>query len=181
MAAARVAWRRAAGCAAVCALAAVVALELAARGAPEEEPAALAGGAWPPRVVAGSMLAGWGSRLPGVSRLARAHVHEFGTHKFHDGDGLWQSEHDRRGPWFYEVTPADRAKLREVNIDANPLDALPLREMAEAIDDPFDDEQPQSNYFEGDNLVADADQEVPVDVEDDGQPAEVELEPAPDA
>jgi hypothetical protein len=41
------------------------------------------------------------------------------------------------------VTPADRAKLREVNIDANPLDALPLREMAEAIDDPFDDEQPQ--------------------------------------
>ena len=90
MAAARVAWRRAAGCAAVCALAAVVALELAARGAPEEEPAALAG-AWPPRVVAGSMLAGWGSRLPGVSRLARAHVHEFGTHKFHDGDGLWQS------------------------------------------------------------------------------------------
>ena len=39
----------------------------------------------------------------------------------------------------------------------------------------------QSNYFEGDNLVADADQEVPVDVEDDGQPAEVELEPAPDA
>jgi len=91
MAAARVAWLRAAGCAAVCALAAVVALELAARGAPEEEPAALAGGAWPPRVVAGSMLAGWGSRLPGVSRLARAHVHEFGTHKFHDGDGLWQS------------------------------------------------------------------------------------------
>ena len=29
--------------------------------------------------------------------------------------------------------------------------------------------------------MADADQEVPVDVEDDGQPAEVELEPAPDA
>ena len=54
-----------------------------------------------------------------------------------------RAEHDRRGPWFYEVTPADRAKLREVNIDANPLDALPLREMAEAIDDPFDDEQPQ--------------------------------------
>lgn len=49
-------------------------------------------------------------------------------------------EQDRRGPWFYEVTPADRAKLHAVNLDANPLDALPLREMAEAIDDPFDDE-----------------------------------------
>ena len=52
-------------------------------------------------------------------------------------------EQDRRGPWFYEVTPADRAKLHAVNLDANPLDALPLREMAEAIDDPFDDEHPQ--------------------------------------
>ena len=88
---ARAAWRRAAGCAVVCGLAAVVALELAARGAPGGEPAALAGYSFPPRVVAGSMLAGWGSRLPGVSRLARAHVHEFGAHKFHDGDGLWQS------------------------------------------------------------------------------------------
>jgi hypothetical protein len=52
-------------------------------------------------------------------------------------------EQDRRGPWFYEVTPADRAKLHAVNLDDNPLDALPLREMAEAIDDPFDDEHPQ--------------------------------------
>jgi hypothetical protein len=52
-------------------------------------------------------------------------------------------EQDRRGPWFYEVTPADRAKLHAVNLDANPLDMLPLREIAEAIDDPFDDEHHQ--------------------------------------
>jgi hypothetical protein len=83
--------RRAAACAAVCALAALVALELAARGAPAEQPAALYGGDYPMRVVEGSMLAGWGTKLPGVSRIARAHVHEFGAHKFHDGDGLWQS------------------------------------------------------------------------------------------
>ena len=42
------------------------------------------------------------------------------------------------------MTPADRAKLREVNVDSNgPMDELPLQEIAEAIDDPFDDEQPQ--------------------------------------
>ena len=45
----------------------------------------------PTLVQDGSMLAGWGSRLPGVERQAQAHVHEFGAHKFHDGDGLWQS------------------------------------------------------------------------------------------
>lgn len=83
--------RRAAACAAVCALTAMVALELAARGLPIEQPAALYGGAYPPRVVEGSMLSGWGTQLPGVFSLARAHVHEFGAHKFHDGDGLWQS------------------------------------------------------------------------------------------
>ena len=44
-----------------------------------------------PESVAGSMLAGWGAHLPGVARLARAHVHEFGAHKLHDGEGWWQS------------------------------------------------------------------------------------------
>lgn len=67
------------------------------------------------------------------------------------------SEHDRRGPWFFEVTPADHEKLREVNIDSDgPVDELPLREIAAAIDDPFDDEKPQSNYFSEDDAAADA-------------------------
>ena len=30
------------------------------------------------------------------------------------------------------------------------MEELPLREIAEAIDDPFDDEQPQSNYLSDD-------------------------------
>jgi len=29
------------------------------------------------------------------------------------------TEHDRRGPWFYEVAPVDRQKLRKVNLDTN--------------------------------------------------------------
>ena len=81
--------------------------------------------------------------------------------------------------WLYSPREAEGAAEAE----EPPLEPPePAAEMQDEMgDDPFDDEQPQSNYFEGDNLVADADQEVPVDVEDDGQPAEVELEPAPDA
>ena len=106
------------------------------------------------------MLAGWGSRLPGVASLAKAHVHEFGAHKFHDGDGWCQSEHDRRGPWFFEVTPTDHEKLREVNIDsAGPVEELPLREIAAAIDDPFDDEE-QGNFFSEDAVDSEAGGEV---------------------
>ena len=93
-----------------------------------------------PVFVRGSMLAGWGSALPGVGRSARAHVHEYGIHALRDGDGWWPSEAERRGPWFWEVTPADHEKLREINVDSNgPLDELPLEELGEAIDDPFDD------------------------------------------
>ena len=69
----------------VCALVALVALEAVARGPAHTE---LFGGFVGEE---GPMLAGWGSRLPGVANLARAHVHEYGAHKFHDGDGLWQS------------------------------------------------------------------------------------------
>jgi hypothetical protein len=58
------------------------------------------------------------------------------------------TEQDRRGPWFFEVTPTDHEKLREVNLDsAGPVEELPLREIAAAIDDPFDDEEPQSSFF----------------------------------
>ena len=70
------------------------------------------------------------------------------------------TEHDRRGPWFFEVTPTDHEKLREVNIDsAGPVEELPLREIAAAIDDPFDDEE-QGNFFSEDAVDSEAGGEV---------------------
>ncbi|EKX40718.1 hypothetical protein GUITHDRAFT_154063 [Guillardia theta CCMP2712] len=101
--------------------------------------AKLSGGAGSSRAGEGGMIAGkpWAMQIPGVARPARAPVNEFGLHKFALDDDYVQW---RKEPWFWEVREGEEGRLPGVNVQSSyPMDLLPLREMAETLDHPFED------------------------------------------